>query len=445
MRADTIVAIATPPGEGGIGIVRLSGARARAIGSCLFSRRLADRRAIYGHVRDPRSGEVIDEALGLLLLAPRTYTREDTVELQAHGGPLALRRIVELCLRQGARLAEPGEFTLRAFLNGRLDLAQAESVLDVIHARTDASLRLAVQGLSGRLSEPVRALRGNLLRLLAYLSARADFPDEDVPADDILPELLEIERSVRRLLETADYGLVYRQGARLAIVGRPNTGKSSLLNRLLRADRAIVTAQAGTTRDTVEEAANLAGVPVILVDTAGLHETDDQIERAGIARTQETMAQSDALLIVLEAGRTLEPEECELLAATARRPRLLVANKCDLSHAAPALPDGVDVLLVSATSGEGLSELESRLAALVAGGRAPAADAPVVSHPRHKQALERALAAMGEAERALGEGVPEDFIALDLRAAVESLGEITGESYTDDLLDSIFKNFCIGK
>lgn len=445
MREDTIVAIATPPGEGGIGIVRLSGSEAAAIAARIFRGKLRDHRAVFGLVHNPASAEVVDQALGLLMRGPHTYTREDTVELQAHGGPMPLQRIVELCLREGARLAEPGEFTLRAFLNGRLDLAQAEAVLDVIRSRTDASLRLAVQGLGGRLSERLRGVRARMLNLLAYLSARADFPDEDVPPDDIAPALDGIVAELESLIASADYGLVYRQGARVAIVGRPNVGKSSLLNRLLREERAIVTAIAGTTRDTVEETANLAGVPVVLIDTAGLGETANVAEQIGITRTHDAMARSDALLLVLDASRPLEDDERDLLNATVARPCVVVANKCDLGEPAPALPAGLEVLPVSALTGAGLGDLEQRLAGLVTGGRTILSDATVVTNPRHKVLLERARRNLLEAQAGLALSVPEDLVAVDLRAAVAALGEITGESVTEDLLDSIFRNFCIGK
>lgn len=444
VRDDTIVAIATPPGEGGVGIVRLSGSTAEPIARRVFRGRLRDRRAVFGQITDPGTGEPIDEALALLMRAPRTYTREDTVELQAHGSPVVLRRIVELCLREGARLAEPGEFTLRAFLNGRLDLAQAEAVLDLIQARTDAARRLAVQGLGGRLSGQLRGLRVRLLDLLAYLSARADFPDEDVPPDDITPRLARIAHELDSLLATADAGLVYRQGAHVAIAGRPNAGKSSLLNRLLREERAIVTSIAGTTRDTVEETANFGGVPVVLTDTAGLTESADAVERIGVARSHEVIARSDAVLIVLDGSRPLCAEELELLRATESRPRLVVINKCDLVPD-PSLSGGLTALRVSALTGTGVDRLEQLLAELVTGGQTLAADTAIVTHPRHKAVLQRAAASIAAATGALESGLPEDLAAVDLRAAVEAIGEVTGDQVTEDLLDSIFRNFCIGK
>jgi tRNA modification GTPase len=337
---------------------------------------------------------------------------------------MCLQRIVELSLQEGARLAEPGEFTLRAFLNGRLDLAQAEAVLDVVQARTDAQLRLAIQGLGGRLSGRIRVLRQRLLDALAYLSARADFPDEDVPPSDITPELRQIERQLVALLESAGYGMIYRQGLRIALVGSPNVGKSSLMNRLLREDRAIVTPVPGTTRDTVSETINLSGVPAVLTDTAGLEESDDPVERLGIERSREAIARSDLLLLVLEHGRPLADEESRLLAETRGRPRVIVLNKSDLRTPAP-LPDEAD--------------------AVVAGGHVLTSDAAIVTNPRHSAAIGRALAALRQADAALAAGLPEDLAAVDLRAAAEALGEISGETVTEDLLDTIFRNFCIGK
>jgi tRNA modification GTPase len=444
VRDDTIVAVATPPGEGGVGIVRLSGRDARPIASRLFSRRLANRRAVLGHICDPSSGEIVDEALGLLMLAPHTYTREDVVELHAHGGPVCLQQIVELSLREGARLAEPGEFTLRAFLNGRLDLAQAEAVLDVVKARTDASLRLAVQGLGGRLSGAVRSIRGQVLESLAYLSARADFPDEDVPLIDLQPGLLGLENSLTALIATARQGMIYRQGVRIAIVGRPNVGKSSLLNRLLREDRAIVTPIPGTTRDTVSETLDLGGVPAVLTDTAGIEQSDDPVERLGIERSMRAIEQSDLLLLVLEFGRPLLHDEQRLLHQTQHRPRVIALNKCDLGDG-PSPADGEDVIRVSALTGEGIGSLERCLRSAVGSGSVASSDATIVTNPRHAAALGRALASLQQARLALAAGLPEDLAGMDLRAAADSLGEITGDTVTEDLLDTIFRNFCIGK
>ncbi|MGB2852904.1 MAG: tRNA uridine-5-carboxymethylaminomethyl(34) synthesis GTPase MnmE, partial [Dehalococcoidia bacterium] len=275
---DTIAAISTPLGQGGIGIVRLSGKDALPTVQKLFNRCLSDRRLVYGHITDPSNGEVVDEVLVSYMAAPHTYTREDIVEINCHGGPLPLQRILGLTLRYGARMANPGEFTLRAFLNGRIDLAQAESVLDVVQAKTAASLRVAVQGLGGGLSQSLRALRSELMSVLAYLTARIDFPEDEVEEQDIIPPLEEAHCRIGELISSADAGIVYRQGVRTAIVGRRNVGKSSLLNRLLRQSRAIVSPGAGTTRDTLEEVVNLKGVPFVLVDTAGIVQSKDLVE-----------------------------------------------------------------------------------------------------------------------------------------------------------------------
>lgn len=445
VRDDTISAIATPPGEGGIGIVRLSGSQAAEIGARVFRGRLRDHRAVLGHVCDPMTGEVVDEALGLLMLGPRTYTREDTLELQGHGGPVVLQRILALTLREGARLAQPGEFTLRAFLNGRLDLAQAEAVLDVIQARTEASLRLAIGGLGGRLSSEIQAVRTELVDLLAYLSARADFPDEDVPAENMLPRLQHAVSELEALVEGADYGMLYRQGTRVALVGSPNVGKSSLMNRLLRENRAIVTEVPGTTRDTVSETLNLRGLPIVLTDTAGLEVTENLVEQLGIERSRAEIQRSDLLLIVLERGRELLPDERRLLQETADRPRVVALNKTDLTGGLrPDLGD-VAAIPVSALTGEGLADLEAAVVHEITGGRVVSGDGAMVTNPRHKAALERALFHVVQVRSAMMGNVPEDLASADLRAAIDALGEITGQSLTEDLLDSIFRNFCIGK
>jgi tRNA modification GTPase len=445
VKDDTIAAIATPAGQGGIGIVRVSGELAAKIGSQVFRGRLRNRRAVLGHVWDPVAGEVVDEALGLLMLAPRTYTREDTLELQAHGGPAVLQRILALTLREGARPAEPGEFTLRAFINGRLDLAQAEAVLDVIQAQTDTALRLAVDGLGGRLSGAIRSLRLALIDLLAYLSARADFPDEDVPPGNVQPALAKAIASIDALLASADYGMVYRQGIRVTLAGSPNTGKSSLMNRLLREDRAIVTAVPGTTRDTVSESLNLDGIPIVLTDTAGLATTADTVELLGIERSRHEIAKCDVLLIVLENGRSLGPDEDLLLRETAMKPRIIALNKIDLGRQPLPKLTEAPTIPVSALTGQGINHLEKALAAEITHGRAISGDSPVVTNVRHKAALERARNSLTQARDALAACVPEDLASSDVRAAVFALGEITGETISEDLLDAIFRNFCIGK
>ena len=445
MCQDTIAAISTPLGEGGIGIVRLSGAEARPIAETIFQGKLSNRRLSYGHIIDPDSSEVVDEVLVSYMPAPHTYTREDVVEINCHGGPLPLQRILQLALRCGARLANPGEFTLRAFLNGRIDLAQAESVLDIVTARTQASLRLAVQGLRGGLSGAVKSLRSELMSTLAYLTARIDFPEDEVEPQDVVQSLSESLVRLRGLIATADSGIVYRQGVRTAIVGRPNVGKSSLLNRLLRQDRSIVTPIPGTTRDTVEEVVNLRGVPFLLVDTAGIIHSKDVVESLGVERSRRAVEQADLVLLVLDISEPLSDADRDIIALIGDRPALVAANKSDLRQEAQI--DGLpwEVVRTSALTGDGLSELEARMVNLALGGDVVTCDALMVANPRHKAALERAEKSLVQALDGVASGLPDDFITIDLTAALNCLGEITGETVHEELLEAIFSNFCVGK
>ncbi len=449
---DTIVALSTPLGVGGIGIVRLSGPASREIALRLFrpsdraARPLAPYRLTHGHIVDPATGRRVDEVLASYMASPRSYTRQDVVEINAHGGPVATRAILDLCLAAGARPALEGEFTLRAFLNGRLDLAQAEAVLDVIGARTEGSLRVAVDQLDGRLSERVRAVRQPLLEALAYLEASVDFP-EDVPPRDIGPALTEAVEALGELLREADQGLVYREGVRTAIVGRPNVGKSSLLNALLRADRAIVTPIPGTTRDTLEETCNVQGIPLVLVDTAGITETDDLIERLGIARSERAVAQADLVLLVFDGSAAATDADRQVASRCVNKRSVVVVNKGDLpvvDDMAGLLPDAPHIT-VSALTGEGLAALETLLVETILGGARSHGAPPVASNPRHRDAFRRALESVREAQNALQTGVPADLQAIDLAETVQALGEVTGESASDALLETIFSQFCIGK
>ena len=450
---DTIAAISTPLGEGGIGIVRMSGPRARAILERIFvpgrARKpcLTPNRLHYGHIVDPETGTVIDEVLVSFMPAPRTYTRQDVAEINCHGGIVPLRQTLELCLRLGARLARPGEFTLRAFLNGRIDLAQAEAVLDVVRAKTEASLRVAMEQLRGRLSREVRRVRARVVEVLAHLEACLDFPEDEIPPLDVGRALAEVEESLRKLLASADRGMIYRQGARATIVGRPNVGKSSLLNALLRFERAIVTPIPGTTRDTLEETVNLKGIPLVLVDTAGIAESQDPIERLGIERSRQALARSDLALMVVDGSEPLREEDWLIAQLVRDRPALLVINKIDLPQRADVssfLPH-LRRVRVSALTGEGLEDLEEALAEAILAGEVLTSEEPLVSNPRHKDAIRRALESVREARRSHERGMAEDFVTIDLRAAAHALGEITGETVTEDVVEAIFSNFCIGK
>ncbi len=425
--------------------MRLSGDEALPIAKAVFQGSLLDRRLSYGHIVDPKTGESIDEVLVSYMMAPHTYTREDVVEINCHGGPLPLQRILQLALRHGARLAQPGEFTLRAFLNGRIDLAQAESVLDVIRARTDASLRVAVQGLNGRLSSAIKGLRQQLLSALAYLTARIDFPEDELAPQELSQPLNEALLALQELIATADAGMVYRLGVKTAIVGRPNVGKSSLLNRLLREDRSIVTPIPGTTRDTIEEVASLKGVPFILVDTAGIIHSKNVVESLGVERSRKAIEQADLVLTVIDVSLPLTDADREIVALIGETAALVVANKCDLPHQAKPEELGREVIYTSALSGEGLGLLEEKMVELALGGKAVVSDAPMVNNPRHKDALERAERSLAQALRDMAAGVPDDFVTINLTASLNALGEITGETVQEDLLETIFANFCIGK
>jgi tRNA modification GTPase len=459
---DTIAAIATPPGEGGIGIVRLSGPDALPIlGRIFIPRRNGMWRPFhmrFGCVAEA-NGAQVDEALAVFMRAPASFTAENVVEISCHGGPLVVSRVLALALEAGARLAEPGEFTMRAFLNGRLDLAQAEATLDVIKAKTTAGLALAQSQLGGWLSSEVGRIRELLLGPLAYVTALVDFPEDEVEPQDVASPLHEGLLALEQLLATAEQGMIYRQGARLALVGRPNVGKSSLLNALLRADRAIVTAIPGTTRDTLEEIANLGGIPVILVDTAGIAETDDPVERLGVARSRAALAAADVALLVLDLSLPLTDADLALAALTADKPTLLVLNKRDLlaedpQRAAVVLrtlaADLADVsqfvamVATSALTGAGLDELVATITKLLLGGAA-LGGAHMVSNPRHRDALTRARDHLRDALDSYRNDRPPDLLAVDLTASLVALGAITGETVDQDLLAAIFSRFCIGK
>ena len=455
---DTIAAISTPLGEGGIGIVRLSGPAAVAIVQGIFrSTRCPDLRVApthalqHGYILQPETNAVLDEVLVSVMRAPHSYTREDVVEINCHGGLLPLRNILDSVLRRGARLASPGEFTKRAFLNGRIDLAQAEAVIDLIRAKTQAGLQLAAQQLQGKLSARVHGLHRRLKHLAATIEAAIDFPEDDIdlisPAQ-IAAESDEMLAQLDLLLASAAEGKMVRDGLGVVIAGKPNVGKSSLLNVLLEEERALVTPIPGTTRDTIEEYINLQGVPIRLIDTAGLRETADPLERLGVGRSREAIAQADLVLALFDAAAPWTREDTELLQAIAGKAMLAVLNKMDLpiilsaSAVAAQLPETVPVLPLSLKNQNGLDQVKQALVAQVL--TAPL-ESVEVTNSRHKQALTLARQSLAQAREAARARMSLEFIALDFREALHHLGTITGETTTEDLLTEIFATFCIGK
>ncbi len=451
---DTIAAIATPVGEGGVGIVRLSGPDALPILERIFRPRSGvkswqPQRMRYGRIVD-EADETVDEGLAVYFRAPHSYTREDVTEIHCHGGALSVRSTLELALRHGARLAEPGEFTMRAFLNGRVDLAQAEATLDLIQARTQTGLHLALDQLGGRLSREVKAARAQVLHSLAYVTALVDFPEDDVPAEEVVVPLRAALAIVEQLYRSADQGVIFRYGARAVLVGRPNAGKSSLLNALLQVDRAIVTPVAGTTRDTLEETANLGGVPVVLIDTAGITETSDPVERIGVERSRRALEGADLLLLVIDRSEPITDEDREIAALTSGKPTIAVLNKADLAPVADSdtfldtHPNIRAVVTASADTGQGLAELAGVVARTLLAGE-PLTGIALVTNPRHRDALARAAAELHAAVEGLEAGMPVDLAAVHLTVAVQALGEITGDAVGEDLLAEIFSRFCIGK
>jgi tRNA modification GTPase len=453
---DTIAAIATSIGQSGVGIVKLSGPEAHRLAHRLFrsAKGLADFQPYhlhYGRIVDPATEEPVDEAMVVYMPGPRSYTRQDVVEIQAHGGIVPLRRILQLVLSLGARLAEPGEMTLRAFLNGRIDLAQAEAVLDVIEAKTEAALRVATGQLSGTLSTQISEVRSRLVDTLAFLEASIDFVEDEIPPQDVSGPLTGVCEQLAALLQSADQGLIYRQGVRAAIVGRPNVGKSSLLNALLRGNRAIVTSIPGTTRDTLEETANISGIPLVLVDTAGIRDqVTDEVERIGVDRSRSALKQADIAIMVVDSSAPLEDSDWDIQAVVGKKPALLIINKTDLpaqldqAALAEFLPAAPRVPL-SALTTQGLEHLEQALVDLVLGGGVTVAETPLVSNPRHKALLQQALEHTRAAITAQEAGLSADLVSIDVREATETLGQITGETVTEDLLETIFSKFCIGK
>ena len=459
VNSDTIVAIATPLGEGGIGIVRLSGKDSLPIAGKIFSPfkkgevPLFDSHTVhYGCIRPPKEDEIIDEALITVMRAPKSYTAEDMVEINCHGGVMPLKKVMELCLAEGARLAEPGEFTKRAFLNGRIDLSQAEAVLDIIKAKTDSSCRIAARQMQGELSVEVRELRGKLIDALSGIELAIDFSDEDIDLSKIKPskgKVREALSKVQALLETTDKGVILREGASVVICGRPNVGKSSLMNALLKHDRVIVHPTPGTTRDVIEESINIAGVTVRLSDTAGIIDTKDRVELEGIKRSKKRLQEADLVIFMLDASESLTDRDEYIYSAIKDTPSIIVMNKVDLKRKlfveeVEKYLDRRDLIMVSALKKTGLEDLEDAIAGELFSGPGGMPEGAVVTNLRHKECLEKAETAL---ERAYQEALENNYelVSSDVNIAIHSLGLIIGESIEDDILDRIFSQFCIGK
>ena len=457
---DTIAAISTAPGEGAIGIVRISGEDAIRIADEVY--RLKEKRLKeqpshtihYGHIVDPKNAEVIDEVMVTVLRAPKTFTREDVVEINCHGGIVAINRILQLVLRMGARLAEPGEFTKRAFLNGRIDLSQAEAVMDLIRAKTDKSMQMAMRQLDGELSKLLQNLRQEIFNTLAQVEVNIDYPEYDDVEEMTLQLLREktqqVSQGIRALLNTASQGKILRDGLKTAIVGRPNVGKSSLLNVLLREEKAIVTDIAGTTRDTIEEYVNVRGVPLQLIDTAGIRETDDVVERIGVERSRKALNEADFVLLILNQSEELMDEDLRLLEQTKDFKRIILLNKTDLPKKidmgkVKEFATDSEIVTTSMLKKEGIDQLEEKIADYFFQGQMNERDATYLSNTRHIALLEKAEQALQEVANGVDMGMPVDLIQIDFTRAWDLLGEITGDTVQDELLTQLFSQFCLGK
>lgn len=455
--ADTIAAITTPLGESGIGAVRISGPDAYAVGDKIFKSKSAvplkerrDRSIQYGTIVD-ENGTCIDEVLALIMKGPHSYTAEDVLEIQCHGGRKALESILQLILRSGARMANPGEFTERAFVNGRIDLAQAEAVMDVIQAKSRAGLTSAVSQLEGRLSKVINKTRKELTELVTRLEVMIDYPEEDledIAVPDVSGALQEMQEKLQHMLEESQNGRMIRDGVMAAIAGTPNAGKSSLLNRLLQEERAIVTDVPGTTRDVLEEWITLRGVPVCLVDTAGIRETDDTVEKIGVSRARRYLDRADIILAVIDGSRPLTDEDKDILQSAADKNVIIVLNKTDLPSVMTSQDlstYGFPICPISASTGDGLEELKDRLLQEVLKGGFTDGPSALLTNTRHIELVRQSAEALERARQSLQDGMPLDCAVIDIRQAWDTLGSITGDTVHDDIVEEIFSRFCLGK
>ena len=451
---DTIAAISTPLGEGAIGIVRLSGTDSFKIAKMIFKGKdlnsVASHTLNYGHIVDPDKDEILDEVMVGAMRSPKTFTREDIIEINTHGGIAVTNEILQLVIREGARLAEPGEFTKRAFLNGRVDLTQAEAVMDIIRAKTDKAMNIAVKQLDGSLSDLINNTRQEILNTLAQVEVNIDYPEyddvEEATTEIIREKTTEFEALLTNLLKTARRGKILREGISTAIIGRPNVGKSSLLNNLLREEKAIVTDIEGTTRDVIEEYVNINGVPLKLVDTAGIRETEDIVERIGVERSRKALKEADLVLLVLNASEPLTDQDRQLLEISQDSNRIILLNKVDLPQQIELDEIPADHIKISVLKNQNINQIEDRINALFFenAGRV-VQDATYLSNARHISLIEKAVESLQAVNEGLAMGMPVDLLQVDLTRTWEILGEITGDAAPDELITQLFSQFCLGK
>lgn len=451
---DTITAISTPLGEGAIGIVRLSGTEAISIANRVFKNKdlnqVASHTLTYGHIQDPDRDQIVDEVMVSVMRSPKTFTREDVVEINTHGGIAVTNEILQLLIRQGARMAEPGEFSKRAFLNGRVDLTQAEAVMDLIRAKTDKAMNIAVKQLEGSLRELIDQTRQEILATLAQVEVNIDYPEYD-DVEEMTTQLLRektaaFSQLLTNLLRTAKRGKILREGLSTAIIGRPNVGKSSLLNNLLQEDKAIVTDIAGTTRDVIEEYVNIKGVPLKLIDTAGIRETDDVVEKIGVERSKKALEEADLVLLVLNGSEPLTAQDRELLTISQTSNRIVLLNKTDLPQAIERDQVPEDALEISVLTNQNIDHIEDRINHLFFDNQGLSEkDATYLSNARHISLIEKALEALEAVNEGLALGMPVDLLQVDMTRCWEILGEITGDAAPDELITQLFSQFCLGK